>query len=48
MAGRKLFFFEKKNQKTFVCKTLAFRQRLAQMARSFCFCCQKDALSGCR
>jgi hypothetical protein len=34
---RKQFFFEKKNQKTFVYKAFALPQRVRQMDKSFCF-----------
>jgi hypothetical protein len=45
---RKQFFFEKKNQKTFVYKAFALRQRIHQMGKSFRFFFQKEVLSCCR
>jgi hypothetical protein len=37
IAESKQFFFEKKNQKTFVHKALAFPRRAHQTTKSFCF-----------
>jgi hypothetical protein len=42
---RKQFFFEKKNQKTFVYKAFALLQRVSQTGKSFCFFFQKEVLS---
>jgi hypothetical protein len=44
----KQFFFEKKNQKTFVYKAFALPNRVGQMGKSFCFFFQKEVLSRCR
>jgi hypothetical protein len=40
---RKQFFFEKKNQKTFVYKAFALPQRLRQMGKSFYFFLKRSA-----
>jgi hypothetical protein len=48
VSGSKQFFFEKKNQKTFVYKAFAYPQRLHHIARSSCFFFQKETLSGIR
>jgi hypothetical protein len=45
IAGSKQFFFEKKNQRTFVALAYALPQRVRQVAKSFCFFFQKEALS---
>jgi hypothetical protein len=44
---RKPFFFEKKNQKTFVLIALRLRVPRAPIRKSFCFFFQKVGLSCC-
>ncbi len=42
----KRLFFKRKNQKTFTYKVFALRQRLPQIARSFCFFFKKKRFLG--
>jgi hypothetical protein len=48
MSESQQFFFEKKNQKTFIHNPLVLRQRLRQIGKSFCFLFQKEVLPGYR
>jgi hypothetical protein len=40
-----VFFFEKKNQKTFAYKARALGQRARYIVKSFCFFFQKEVLA---
>jgi hypothetical protein len=44
MKAARMFFFEKKNQKTFANFAHALTRRALHIGESFCFFCQKEGL----
>jgi hypothetical protein len=48
LAGRKRFFFEKKNQKTFAIKEIGVERRVRKVIKVFCFFSSKKKALPCK